>query len=225
MWRPQAKISFMSWDVWESADVLPDILNRAHWLQASVDWHNRAAASWGKNPPVHGMWEVGWDTVEGRRESSCPCVKLNLDSLVICSMHRPLHWLNYRGSHINDKSKTLAKFSVLDCKREHFVSGILQTVSKMRSSHGDRSYVFVMGYLQFRACRPLYLTTVTIEQDACSCVPAGRCIWLQSLSNKLRAGACLQSTVIYYKHYELTCDVTHFLETPPLFSHFEPWTL
>ena len=59
--------------------VFPDVLNRAHWLQASVDCHNLAAASWGKYPPVHGMWEVGWDTSEGRRELSGPCVKLNLD--------------------------------------------------------------------------------------------------------------------------------------------------
>ena len=45
----------------------------------------------GKNPLVHGMWEVGWDTAEGRRELSGPFVKLNLDSLVICSVQRPLH--------------------------------------------------------------------------------------------------------------------------------------
>jgi hypothetical protein len=187
----------MSWDLWESGDALPDILNRAHRLQASVECHDRAAASWGKNLPVHGMWEVGWNTVEGRRELSGSCVKLNLDSFLICSMHRPSDWLCYRGSYINDKSKTLATFSVHECKREHFVSrilqnvwavrvrdttnrlssswpeyhkpfehfmsGILQTVSEMWASHGERNYVFVMGYLKFRARRSLYLTAVTIE--------------------------------------------------------------
>lgn len=74
-----------------------------------------------------------------------------------------LRALTYRGSHINDRNKTVAKFSFLECKKVHFVSGILQTFSELRASHGDRNYVFLMGYLQFRACRPLYLTAVTIK--------------------------------------------------------------
>lgn len=37
-----------------------------------VECHDRAAASWGKKPPVQGMWEDGWDTVEGRRNCLAP---------------------------------------------------------------------------------------------------------------------------------------------------------
>ena len=152
----------MSWDMWESGDTFPAILNRAHWLQA-CRVSRSGSCILGEEAPGTG-YVGGWvGHGGGEKELSGPCVKLNLDSLVIFSVHRPLYWLNYRGSHINDKSKTLATSSVHECKREHFVSGILQTFSETSASHGDRNYVFVMGYLQFRACKPLHLTAVTIE--------------------------------------------------------------
>ena len=71
----------------------------------------------------------------------------------------------------------------------------------------DRSH-YRIRYLQLCHCRPFCLTAGSIKYAICSCITAGRCVRLQSLSNKLRAGACLQSTVFDYTHYELNCNVT-----------------
>jgi hypothetical protein len=145
-------------------------------LQASVECHDRAAASWGKKPPVHGMWEDGWDTVGGGGEGNC---------LVRNTTNR------FRNVGFSWRQKLRLRNG-------------LPAVSFLQAVVFDCSH-YRIRCLQLHARRPLYLTAVTIKYATYSCVPAGRCISLQSLSNKIPAVACRQVVVFDCSHYRIRC--------------------
>jgi len=118
-------------------------------------------------------------------------------------MHRPLHWLTYGGSHINDKSKTVAKFRVHECKKEHFVPGILQTFSEMRAS--------------------LETEITSLWWATCSFVSAGRCIWPQAVPNRLPAVLLLQAFVFDCCHYRISYVQVRAYSLLYLTTHITNW--